>query len=131
MKKKKTIFIFGNPLLEFDSKPIKMLSGLKKEFPEIEFKVIDPNENLKPVNKEMIIIDTVEGIDKVQVIDDINLIVDGPKYTPHDLDLGFNIKLLHKLGKLDKILIFGIPMEGDVEPIFGELVKEIQKNKIK
>jgi len=129
MKKKKTIFIFGNPLLKFDSIPIKMKSDLEKEFPEIEFKEIDPNENLKPVNKEMIIVDTVEGIDKVQVIDDISSIVDEPKYTPHDLDLGFNIKLLHKLGQLDKILIFGIPMEGDVEVIFDELVREINKIK--
>lgn len=56
IKSKITIYIFGNPLLDFDNLPIKLLPELKKEFPEIKFTVMDPNENIKPINKELVVI---------------------------------------------------------------------------
>jgi len=52
--KKKIIHIFGNPLLDFDNLPLKFAPKLQKLFPEIDFVIADPNENLKLVNKELI-----------------------------------------------------------------------------
>ena len=63
----KTIYIYGNELLDFDNLPIKLKPDLDKIFPNYSFIIADPNENLKPVNKELIIIDTVDEIDEVKV----------------------------------------------------------------
>ncbi len=106
---KKKIYIFGNPLLSFDNLPLKLIPELKKEFPQIYFVVKDPNENLKPINKELIIIDTVANIKKVTIFKDLNKIETDKTYSAHDLDLAFNLKILEKIGKLKKVLIFGIP----------------------
>lgn len=123
---KKTIHIFGNPLLDFDNLPIKLVPKLKKNFPEIDFVITDPSENLKPINGELIIIDTVEGIKKVVVIDDLEKIQTGKIFSLHDFDLAFNLKLLKKIGKLKKVKIFGVPMKGDEEEILEELTASIK-----
>jgi len=107
---KKIIYIFGNEILDFDNMPIKLKPELDNLFPDCTFIIADPNENLKPINKELIIIDTVEGIDKVMIFDDVSKIENTPKYSMHDFDLGFNLKLLHKIGELEKVTIFGVPM---------------------
>lgn len=106
---KKTIFIFGNPLLDFDSLPIRLKPELEKKFPEIIFHEMDPNENLKPINKELLIIDTAINADRVRILTDLDKIELPSLYSPHDLDLGFNLKLLKKIGKLEKVTIFCVP----------------------
>lgn len=109
MNSKKKIYIFGNPLLPFDNMPNKLAPELERAFPKIDFIIADPNENLKPENGKLVIIDTVIGPKKVVVMDEVKKIELSPAYSMHDLDLGFNLKLLKKIGKLKKITIFGIP----------------------
>ncbi|PKL72282.1 hypothetical protein CVV26_02295 [Candidatus Kuenenbacteria bacterium HGW-Kuenenbacteria-1] len=111
MNNLKKIYIFGNPLLSFDNLPIKLMPKLKKIFPKINFIIQDPNENLKPENNELIIIDTIIGPKKVIIINELKKIEQSPTCSIHDLDLGFNLKLLKKIGKLKKIIIFGIPIK--------------------
>ena len=127
MKTKIKIYIFGNPLLPFDNLPIKLLPQLKYQFPSIEFIISDPNENIKPINKELTIIDTVAGIDQVTVFRDLDKIQLDKIYSPHDLDLGFNLKLLQKIGKLEKVTIFGVPQNIEKEKILKQLI-QILKN---
>jgi Ni,Fe-hydrogenase maturation factor len=134
--KKKTIHIFGNPILDFDNLPLKIAPKLEKLFPEINFIITDPSENLKPIDGELIIIDTVEGAKsaqggpasgwKVVLIDDVKKLETSKIYSLHDFDLAFNLKLLKKIGKLKKIKIFGVPMEGDEEEILKQLGKIIK-----
>jgi Ni,Fe-hydrogenase maturation factor len=125
MKSKITIYVFGNPLLEFDNLPLKMLPKLRRKFPKINFIEADPNENLKPINGKLIIIDTIADIDKVILFDDINKIQTVNPYTLHDLDLGLNLKLLYKIGKIKKAVVFGLPPEGNEKIIFIQLNKLI------
>lgn len=125
-KSKKTIYIFGNPLLSFDNLPIKLKPKLEKLFPDINFIIQDPNENLKPLGKELVIIDTVMGAKKVLVINDINKIQTEKIYTMHDFDLGFNLKLLKKIGQLEQITIFGVPAKYDEEKTLTELIIRIK-----
>lgn len=107
---KTTIYIFGNELLDFDNLPIKLVPELKKLFPNINFIIQDPTENIKPAeNGELIIIDTVIGIDKVMVINDIKKLETEKIYSMHDFDLAFNLKLLKKIDQLEKLTIFGVP----------------------
>ncbi len=125
-KKRKTIYIFGNLMLDFDNLPLKLAPKLQEMFPDINFVIADPNENLKPVNKEFIIIDTIEGIKKVTVLDDIEKIQTQKFYSLHDFDLAFNLKLLQKIGKLEKIKIIGVPMKGDKKDILEQVSKAIK-----
>jgi len=125
----KTIYIFGNPLLDFDSLPVKLLPELKKKFPEYDFIIADPNENLKPKNKELIIIDTVVGTDKVIVFDNIDKIQNSPRYSMHDFDLGFNLKLLKKIGALEKATIFGVPAKIKKQAALKQLIFLLKRKK--
>jgi Ni,Fe-hydrogenase maturation factor len=88
-----------------------MIPELCKRFPEIIFKEFDPNENLEKEGRELSIIDTVEGIDRVTLITDIDSIKTSRLYSMHDFDLGYSLKLLKKLGYIDSVRILGVPMK--------------------
>ena len=115
--RKKIIYIFGNPLLPKDSLPLKLAPALQKRFPKIKFVVKDPNENIKPKSGALYLIDTIIARSpepgaqgwKVLIIEDLDRISLDKIYSSHDLDLGFNLKLLAKIGQLKKVVIFGIP----------------------
>ena len=104
------VLIFGNPLLKEDRLPLKILPKLKQKFPNIEFKEIDPTENLEEQGKDLIILDTIKNINKITIIDDIDKLKTNKLYSMHDFDLALNLKLLKKLGKINSAKIIGIPM---------------------
>ncbi len=107
----KKIYIFGNPLVLEDSIPFQFIDELKQIFPQIDFKIVDPNENFPPEGeKELVILDTVKGISKPEILDLDNF----EKQTktpisPHDYDLLFHLLLLKKMKKINKVQIIGIP----------------------
>lgn len=105
-----TIYIFGNPLVPQDSLPVKLLPELKKEFPDIEFVIRDPTENWTGDEKEVIIIDTIVGIDKVTLFNSLDSFQQtGSRISLHDYDVFFDLALLLKLEKIKKITILGVP----------------------
>ncbi len=122
-KPKLTIYVFGNPLLPEDSLPLRLLPALKKACPQINFRAADPTENLKPTNGQLVIIDTVLGANDIVLIDDLDKIQLAPIYSAHDLDLGFNLKLLAKLGQLEKVIIFGLPPKMPKQTALKKLIK--------
>jgi len=131
---RKKIYVFGNPLLEEDSLPVRLVPKLRKIFPRLDFIIQDPNENLKPEDGTLYIIDTiivenqgskVEG--RIQVIKDLDEIQLDKAYSAHDFDLGFNLKLLAKIGKLKKIVIFGVPTKMSHNKALKQLRKEVNK----
>ena len=117
------LLVFGNILEEKDNLALKILPKLKKAFSQIEFKHIDPTENLEVEieNKKLFILDAVQGINKVIVIKDINKLQTSKLYSMHDFDLAYNLKLLKKIGKLKEVEIIGVPMEMDEEEAFFHL----------
>lgn len=115
-----TIFVFGNPDLARDSLPLRILGRLKKLFPAIQFKTLDPNEEWE-APEELTIIDTVINIGCVKVFDDIGQFSSPPRISSHDFDAASHLKYLKKLGKLQKIKIIGIPPNISEE----EAIKEI------
>ena len=117
---KKTVYVFGNPLVKEDSTPLKLIDKLRKEFPSLEFKEFDTVEDLE-LEEELNIIDTVKGIKKVEVIEDIDKIITDKIYSLHDFDLGYNLKLLKKLKMIDRIRIFGVPANMDEKEALKEL----------
>jgi Ni,Fe-hydrogenase maturation factor len=122
----KVIYVFGNPLVKEDSLPLRLIDKLKKEFPSLQFKEFDTVEDLE-LEKELNIIDTVKGINKVELIEDIDKIITDKIYSLHDFDLGYNLKLLKKMKMIDKVRIFGIPMKINEKEAFEQLRKVIRK----
>ncbi len=117
----KNVYICGNPLVNDDSMPFRILKDLKAAFPEINFLDFDPTENF-PDDDPLFIIDTVVGISGVKVIEDVDGFENAPHFSLHDADLAFHLKMMKKLGKLPKIKIFGVPQEGNEKTIVSHLV---------
>jgi len=107
------ILVFGNPLSEKDNLALKLLPKLKKKFPNIEFKEIDPSESLESEieQEKLFALDVVHGINKIKIIKDIEQLKTNKIYTMHDFDLALNLKLLKKVGKLKEIEIIGVPVK--------------------
>jgi Ni,Fe-hydrogenase maturation factor len=105
------VLVFGNKLVQKDSLPLKLIPHLEKEFPEIEFKEFDSVEDLQNEGSLIYIIDSVENIENVTIIYNIDQIeISNNFYTIHDMDLGYMLKLMKKLKMIDKVIIFGIPI---------------------
>ena len=107
------ITVFGNPDLEIDNLPIRLLPRLREAFPDIEFETEDPN-NLDlpdiPTGEEWIIMDAVAGIPDVCWLSVEDIAKPMGRLTAHDYDLASYLLLAKKaLGPLP-IRIIGIPM---------------------
>jgi len=103
------ILVCGNALVKEDSLPLRLLPLLKKEFPDIGFKEFDAVEELEDEGEDLLILDTVVGIKRVKVFEDIDSFSDSPRFSLHDFDLLSYLKLLKKVGKVRKVRIIGIP----------------------
>ncbi len=110
------ILIFGNPDLDFDSLPLRILPELKKRLPKVDFEIKDSNEEWETL-ENLIIIDTVLGIDKPTVFDDLENFSAPPRVSLHDFDAYTNLKYLQKLGKIKKIKIIGLPASPSGGPL--------------
>jgi len=106
------VYVFGNQIVHEDAGALKAADHLKDKVGKIEFVVVNPNEDLPFAGEEKIILmDAVEGIDKVTLIDenDLDKLIIAKSVSVHDFDLGFQLKYLKKLGKLNKVTIIGLP----------------------
>jgi len=111
------IYVCGNPLVKEDSLPLRILPVLQKKFPEINFVEFEPTEDL-PKEDNLVIIDTVINAKDVMLIDDIDKFVQTKALSLHDFDLGLNLKLAKKLGKIKSVKIIGVPpWLGEVEAL--------------
>ena len=63
--------------------------------------------------KEVYILDSVQGLKRPVVITNVDGIMAEKIYSTHDFDLGQSLKLMKKLGLIKKVTIFGVP--GKVE----------------
>lgn len=127
MKKGKQLFriyVLGNPLVKVDSLPLQLLTQLRKKFEKISFIELDPTESF-PEEEHFIIIDTVLNASKVVLLNNIDDIQFHTQFSLHDFDLGFNLKLLKKLGKIKKVSIIGIPPNIKKEEALEEIEKII------
>ncbi len=105
------VLVFGNRLVEKDKLPLELIPYLTKKFPEIEFKEFDSIEDLQNEGSVIYIIDSVENIENVTIIYNIDQIeISNSLYTIHDMDLGYMLKLMKKVNMIDKVIIFGLPI---------------------
>lgn len=121
----KKIFVAGNPLLEIDSLPLRIMPVLSKKFPQIAFEEFDPTENF-PKEKNLVILDTVVGLEKVEIIGDSKKFVLPKAISLHDFDLSINLTLMQKAGMINSFKIIGVPphlSEKDAEKQVCEKIK--------
>ncbi|AJF59626.1 MAG: hypothetical protein J4224_00130 [Candidatus Diapherotrites archaeon] len=121
------VLVFGNPLVEQDSMPFRLLPKLRKAFPAIEFKEFDPAEDLQEEGRNLTIIDSIEGIEEVRVLTDTDKIETQRVYSLHDFDLGLTLKLLKKMGLVDSVTVIGVPMKGSTEKIFQQVKSALKE----
>ncbi|KKS36768.1 MAG: hypothetical protein UU98_C0021G0005 [Parcubacteria group bacterium GW2011_GWD2_42_14] len=108
-----------------DSLPTRLLPKLRELFPEVTFTILDPNEEWE-VEKDMIIIDTVVGIEEVTVFESLEAFSKTPRVTCHDFDAYTNLQFLKKLGTIDSTYIIGIPVGMPIVRLIPKLTKAIQ-----
>jgi Ni,Fe-hydrogenase maturation factor len=120
----KTVYVFGNPLVKEDSLPMKLVTRLRKKFSSIDFREFDTTEDLE--ERDLVIIDTVKGIGKVEIIEDIDKIVADKIYSMHDFDLGQNLRLMKKMKMIDRVRILGVPFGMGEEDAFEHLKVNIE-----
>lgn len=124
---KKTVYLFGNPDLAFDAVPVELFSPLVEKFPDIHFRVVDPNElDLPEDGTDLIIIDTIDGLDHPRFISLDEIAELKIRVTAHDFDLSSYLLLSKKLNKNIGIQIIGIPMLYEKEIAFKEIVPLLQ-----
>jgi len=129
---KKKIYVLGTLELEHDSLPLIILPRLIENFKDYEFRVIDPTENF-PVEEHLVIIDTEVNTNEVRVLTDIDKIQSSPSFSLHDFDLGMQLKLMKKLGKLKDVKIICVPPHGKIseedafEGVKNSIVKYIKE----
>ncbi len=125
---KKTILVLGNSVIDEDNHALWLIPNLRKLFPQVNFILHDPTEEL-PANtgNNIILIDTVVGIKNVTMFDNLDHFKISPHITPHDFDLPVNLGILMKLKKIKKVTIIGIPQKGNKNIILREVINQINK----
>ena len=122
-----TIYIFGNPLLDKDAVAPSLVKPLSKSFPQITFKISDPNEDFPPPGvRHPIILDAVKGLREVSILRfrDLKSLEKSP-VSPHDYDLLMHLSLLKKMDRIDEITIIGIPYGTNIKNITGKVNQAI------
>jgi len=119
------VYVFGNKDLELDNKALIAQKKLGAIFPQIEFVEVEPNADLPfERDRQVYIMDTVEGIEEPTLIEDSDL-----DKLINTSSVGFQLKYLKKLGKLGNVTIIGLPMEKKIDylriqSIFKKLVAQ-------
>lgn len=123
-----TVWIFGNPDYEPDALPLKILPALKQQLPDLEFVIKDPNEDWE-LPERLIILDTVQGIERVTQFTSLAQFSGGARTTVHDFDLGMKLAWLAKLKKLPPFVIIGIPMGAGEKEVIDEVIAILREIK--
>ncbi|MDO8560502.1 MAG: hypothetical protein Q7S23_05790 [bacterium] len=121
-----TVFVFGNSDLAADSLPLRILPRLQALLPSVDFRVANPNEEWD-IPRQVVVVDTVVGISQVSVFEGLEKFSAAPRVTMHDFDALSNLRLLQKLGKLDKVTVIGVPPAMDEAKAAAEVVAALEK----
>ncbi len=118
--------MYGNE--DFEGDEIAKEVARKIDSEDFEFFYSNSPNDVLNAKGEFIIMDAVKGIDDVKVLDDIDDLVHCHTLSCHDLDLGFYLKMMKEVGKIEKVTIIGLPFgRKDYEKI-KEKVESILEN---
>jgi len=103
------ILVFGNALVAEDSLPLRLLPALRRRFKSLEFVEFDAAENLENEGRDLVILDTAKGPDRVVLLEGIDKVETGKIHSMHDFDLALTLKIMRKMGLLDSVRIIAVP----------------------
>ena len=106
----KSVFVAGNPLVKEDSLALKVAEELGKELTEVEFKAIDSLDEIEEIPDNLCIIDVAKGLEKVEVVKDLEKLQELKLVSLHDFDIGTELLLFKKIGKVKNVTIIAIPL---------------------
>ena len=92
-----------------------ILAKLRKNFPSIGFKKQKISDDIEEEGRDIVLIDTVKGLQTVTLIDDPNDI------SPGKSEIVMTLRILLKLGLLDSVKIIGVPSDYDQEVTVEEI----------
>ena len=126
---KKAVLVFGNPQVENDSIALKVANALKgsKSNGRFSFEFVNSPEELQSYGRNLLIMDAVQGLDRVELIQGLDKIRLSPRLSTHDFDLSFNLKLLEKTKKVDNVSIIAIPQEYQVQAAVYSVERLLKK----
>lgn len=124
--KKQQVLVFGNPLLSFDSLPLKLKPLLEKVFPYIDFIEFEVEENIEDFCPNLVLIDSAFGIKRVKILNNLNSIEKTKTLSLHGFDLSLMLALLERIGKLKKITIIAVPARYSLNKAFKETVSALK-----
>ena len=123
------IFVAGNPLVEEDSLALKVAEELRKEFKDINFQKIDSLSSLEKTPPNLYILDVAEGLQRVEKITDLEELQEIKLVSLHDFDLGTELLLLKKIGKIEGATIIAIPLGYPLEKAVSESGRILREEK--
>lgn len=124
------ILVFGNPLLEKDALPLQLLADLRKIFPATQFTEFDTAEDLEQEGPEITVLDTVEGIEKCEIITDFSRFEKTSRgISLHDFDVRETVLLLQKMGLITHATVIAIPPHYNQKKALEETTALIRKLK--
>jgi len=112
------VYVFGNEDFAEDKRAFEAAGKLEGKIENVDFVKVKPNEDVPFIDEKFVVIlDAVQRIEKVIEIKDNELdkLILPPRSSVHDFDLGFQLKYLKKIGKLGKVTIIGLPMQGKID----------------
>lgn len=125
--RKSVVLVVGNPLLRQDNLPLRLMPLLGKARPDISFEPFEPTRQDIPHNKQLVLLDSVQGLKKVRVLRDISKLRQPDRaFSLHDYDLGAQLMLMEKFGLLGKTTIIGVPQSGDEKKIMKDVLHELE-----
>jgi len=117
------VYCFGNEYVKGDSLAKEIADELKID--GVEFIKCDSVDDLED---NCVILDVANGINKLEILTEVDKLKSINSYTAHDLDLAFFLKLYQGMGKLGKVKIICLPLEIDKESAKKELRKLLPDN---
>lgn len=115
------ILVYGNPLLSGDNAAHRLVPFLEKRFPQVKFSEADP---LEEMDEEFpIILDVCLGINETMIITSIDQLKLHHATNMHDFDLGLQLALLLKLGKIKGFKIICVPQKPNKKDVSKALKK--------
>ena len=123
METKKTVLVFGNPLVQKDSLALRLLPKLRKALPDVDFVELDGTEaeEIAGYGPDLLILDVAEGIKEPALITDLDKLELPKALSMHDFDLAWNLKLLMKVGKIKSVRIIAVPIKASEIKVLNQI----------
>ena len=106
-----------------------LLSSLRKHFPSIIFRKCDLSMELENEGRRLIVMDSVKGVDKVTLVDDLHSISPGKAIEGSGTIM--TLRILLRIGSLESAKVIAVPADypeaiafSEISAIIGELAKK-------